>query len=98
MHAITGSQADEILRCLGRIADALEAIADVMPDEPETPDPGRKRTPQDPAKGWCKAQTKQGNRCQLDAARDGMCKTHWRIHHQRVKEQRRVDLLDDCPW
>ena len=35
----------------------------------------------DPADGWCVGRTKEGRRCLMDAARDGLCKRHWRDAH-----------------
>ena len=58
----------ELLKTLCGISATLTAIAGAL---------GAHR--RDPADNWCKAKTKDGNRCLKDAAKDGLCATHWRM-------------------
>ncbi|MCY4394794.1 MAG: hypothetical protein OXC10_06640 [Rhodospirillaceae bacterium] len=67
---------------LERIAVALEAIAESMNKEAA-----------DPAENWCTATTQEGRRCVGLAAKDGLCRTHWRLARTRPMTDAMIELV-----
>ena len=39
-----------------------------------------------PSENWCTATTRSGERCLMDAAADGLCKTHWRMANRGASQ------------
>ena len=50
----------------------------------------------DPSLDWCEATTEKGLRCPMDAAKDGLCKTHWR-QRERKRPQPQKNPYGDYP-
>ncbi|MYA89545.1 MAG: hypothetical protein F4X97_14035 [Boseongicola sp. SB0662_bin_57] len=53
--------------------------------------------PVHPSEGWCRAKTKEGNRCLNDVVADGLCTTHWRQKHNGWDEGTEVEVIGQPP-
>ena len=48
----------------------------------------------DPEIDWCAGRTENGERCQRDAVRDGLCKQHWRARNVKPGKSPRMSAPD----